>query len=90
MIVLDEMLELKLYNFNRGVKMKPEIINDHKIIVDMSNDLWFRNDEIDEERSTRVNAEQKDAQLEALTLRKKTGNKLVAGSGSSDWRAGSG
>ena len=34
MIVLDEVLELHLSNFSRQKKMKPEINDDQKIIVD--------------------------------------------------------
>ena len=59
MIVLDQVLRLKLFNFSRQVKMKPELNDNHKINVDTSIDLWFRNDEINEETSTRKNAEQK-------------------------------
>ena len=62
------MLGLELSSFNRRIKMKLETNDDHKITVEMSNHLWFRNDEINEETSTRRNAEQMEAQLEALTL----------------------
>ena len=54
--------------FQQKVKMMPEINVDRKIHIDMSNDLWFRNGEVNEETSTRRNAEQTEAQLEALTL----------------------
>ena len=71
LIVLDEVLGLELSKFSRQLKLKPEINDDHKVIVDMSNDLWFRNDEINEETFTRRNVKQTVAQLEAFTLRKK-------------------
>ena len=71
LIVFDEVLGLELSKFSREVKMKPEINDDHKVIVDMSNDLWFRNDEINEETFTRRNVKQTVAQLEAFTLRTK-------------------
>ena len=67
----DKVLGLDLSNFNRQVKLKPELRDDHKIIAVMSNDLWFRIDEVNEETSTRRNAEKTEAQPEALTLRTK-------------------
>ena len=42
MLVLDEVLGLELSNFRRQLKLKPGIDNDHRVIVAMSNDLWFR------------------------------------------------
>ena len=88
LIVLDEVLGLELSKFSREVKMKPEINDDHKVIVDMSNDLWFRNDEINEETFTRRNVKQTVAQLEAFTLRKKTTSLQVAALDSLNWSAG--
>ena len=40
--VLDEMLGLELSNFNRQLKLKPGIVDNHRVIVSMSNDIWFR------------------------------------------------
>ena len=57
MIVLDEVLGREVFNFSRQVKMKPEINDGHKIKVDTSIDLWFRNDKINEETSTRKKVE---------------------------------
>ena len=62
MLMLDEVLGLELSNFSRQLKLKPGIGDDHRVIVAMSNNLWFRGMEIKEE--TR-------AQLEALVLRTK-------------------
>ena len=42
MLVLDELLGLELSNFSRQLKLKPGIDDDHRVIVAMSNDLWFR------------------------------------------------
>ena len=42
MLVLDEVLGLELSNFSRQLKLKAGIDNDHRVIVAMSNDLWFR------------------------------------------------
>ena len=42
MLVLDEVLGLELSNFSRQLKLKPGIDDDHRVIVSMSNDLWFR------------------------------------------------
>ena len=41
MLVLDEVLELKLSNFSRQLKLKPGINDDHRVIVAMSMGLWF-------------------------------------------------
>ena len=42
MLVLDEVLGLELSNFSRQLMLKPGIDDDHRVIVAMSNDLWFR------------------------------------------------
>ena len=49
MLVLDEVLGLELCNFSRELKLKPGIDDDHRVIVAMSNDLWFRGMVIKEE-----------------------------------------
>ena len=41
-LVLDEVLGLELSNFSRQLKLRPGIDDDHRVIVAMSNDLWFR------------------------------------------------
>ena len=51
--------------------MKPGIDDDHRVIVGMSNDLWFRGMEIKEEGEKRHNAKETKAHLEAMVLRKK-------------------
>ena len=72
MLVLDEVLGLELFNFSRQLKMRPGINDDHQVIVGVSNDLWFRGMEIDEEKKPKSqNAKKTKAQLEAMVLRKK-------------------
>ena len=53
MLVLDEVLGLELSNFSRQLKLKPGIDDDHRVIVAMSNDLWFRGMEVKEEGERR-------------------------------------
>ena len=53
MLVLDEVLGLELSNFSRELKLKPGTDDDHRVIVAMSNDLWFRGMDIKEERERR-------------------------------------
>ena len=48
MLVFDEVLGLELSNFSRQLKWKPGNKDDHRVIVAMSNDLWFRRMEITE------------------------------------------
>ena len=71
MLVLAEMLGLELSNFSRQLKLKPRINDDHRVIVAMSNDLWFREMEIKEEGEKRQNSEETKAHLEAMVLRTK-------------------
>ena len=56
MLVLDELLGLELSNFSRQLKMKPGIDDDHRVIVVMSNDLWFRGMDIKEDGQRRNNS----------------------------------
>ena len=49
MLVLDEVLGLELSNFSRQLKLKLGIDDDHRVIVAMTNDLWFRGMEVKEE-----------------------------------------
>ena len=53
MLVLDEVLGLELSNLSRPLKLLPVINDDHRVIVAMSNDLWFRGMEIKEEGEKR-------------------------------------
>ena len=71
MLVLDGVLELELSNFSRQLKLKPGIDDDHRLIVAMSNDLWFRGMDIKEEGERRNNSKDTRAHLEAMVLRTK-------------------
>ena len=56
MLVLDEVLGLELSNFSRQPKLKPRINDDHPVIIAMSNDLWFRGMEVNEEGERKNNS----------------------------------
>ena len=71
MLVLDEVLGLELSNFSRQLKSKPGIDDDHRVIVAMSNDLWFQGMEVREEGERRKNSKETRAHLEAMVLRTK-------------------
>ena len=71
MLVLDEVLGLELSNFSRQLKLKPGIEDDHRVIVAMSNDLWFRGMDIKEEGERKNNSKDTRAHLEAMVLRTK-------------------
>ena len=71
MLVLDEVLGLELFYFSQQLKLKPGIDDDHKVIVAMSNDLWFRGIEIKEKGERRKNSKETRAHLEAMILRAK-------------------
>ena len=71
MLVLDEVLGLELSNFSRQLKLKPGIDDDHRVIVAMSRDLWFRGMEVKEGRERRENSKETRIHLEAMVLRTK-------------------
>ena len=71
MLVLDEVLGLELSNFSRQLKLKPGIGDDHRVIVAMSKDLWFRGMEATGEKERRKNSQETRAHLEAMVLRTK-------------------
>ena len=71
MLVLDEVLGLELSNFSRQLKLKPGIDEDHRVIVAMSNELWFRGMDIMDEGERRNNSKNTRAHLEAMVLRTK-------------------
>ena len=71
MLVLDEVLGLELSNFSQQLKLKPGIDDDHRVIVAMSNNLWFRGMEVKEEGERRKNFKETRAHLEAMVLRTK-------------------
>ena len=71
MLVLDEVLGLELSNFSRQLKLKPGIDDDHRVIVAMSNNVWFRGMDIKEEGERRNNSKDTRAHLEAMVFRTK-------------------
>ena len=71
MFVLAEVLALELSNISRQLKLRPGIDDDHRLIVAMSNDLWFRGMEIKEEGDRRKNSKETRAHLKAMVLRTK-------------------
>ena len=71
MLVLDESLGLELSNFSQQLKLKPGIGDDQRVIVAMSNDLWFRGMEATGARERRKNSQETTVHLEALVLRTK-------------------
>ena len=71
MLVLDEVLGLELSNFSRQLKLKPEIDDDHRVVIAMLNDLWFRAMKVTGEKARRKNSQETRAHLEAMVLRTK-------------------
>ena len=71
MLVLDEVLGLELSNFSRQLKLKPGIDDDHRVIIAMLNDLWFRAMAMTGEKARRKNSQETRAHLEAMVLRTK-------------------
>ena len=69
MLVLDEVLGLELSNFSRQLKLKPGIDDDHRVIVAMSNDLWFRAMEKTGESTKKKSSLETKAHLKAMVLR---------------------
>ena len=65
------MLGLELSNFSRQLKLKLGIDDDHREIVAMSNDLWFRGMEVKEEGGRTKTSKETRAHLEAMVLRTK-------------------
>ena len=70
-IELDDVLGLELSNFSQLLKVRPGIDDDHRVIVAMSKDFWFRGIEIKEEGERRKNSKETRAHLEAMVLRTK-------------------
>ena len=76
-LVLDEGMGLELSNFSRQLKLKPVIDDDHRVIVAMSNNVWFRGMDIKEEGERRNNSKDTRAHLEAMVL--EPNQKLTSG-----------
>ena len=72
MLVLDEVLGLDLSNFSRQLKLKSGIYDDHRVIVAMSNQLWFPGMERKEEGGRRNNSKKTRVHLKVMVLRTKS------------------
>ena len=73
-VVLDEVLGLELSNFARLLKLKPGVDDNHVLVQQVANDLWFR--QMDyvrdaQERMVRRNLTSSEDDLMALALRTK-------------------
>ena len=73
-LVLDEVLGLELSNFARLLKLMPGVDDDHLLVQQVANDLWFRQMDYarnDQGRTVRRNMTSAEEDLMALTLRTK-------------------
>ena len=71
MIILYEVLELERYSFSIKSKRKPGIDDDHRVIVIISKDLWFREMEVKEGETKKQNDKETKEHLKTLVLRTK-------------------
>ena len=70
-LVSDEVVGLEQSKFSRQLKLKPGTDEDHRVIVAMSNELWFRGREIKEEGEIMKISQETRAHLEVMVLRTK-------------------
>ena len=73
-LVLDEVLGLELSNFARLLKLRPGVDDDHLLVQQVANDLWFRQmdyAENEQGRTVRKNMTSAEEDLVALALRTK-------------------
>ena len=73
-LVLDEVLGLELSNFARLLKLRPGVDDDHLLVQQVVNDLWFRqmdHAENEQGRTVRKNMTSAEEDLMALALRTK-------------------
>ena len=78
-LVLDEVLGLELSNFARLLKSKPGVDDDHLLVQQVADDLWFRqmdHAENEQGRSFRKNMTSAEEDLMAMALRTKPHNNL--------------
>ena len=76
-LVLDEVLGLELSNFARLLKLKPGVDDDHFLVQQVADDLWFRQmdyAENEQGRTVRKNMTSAEEDLMALALRTKPHN----------------
>ena len=73
-LVLDEVLGLELSNFTRLLKLRPGVDDDHLLVQQAANDLWFRQmyyAENEQGRTVRKNMTSAEGDLMTLALRTK-------------------
>ena len=76
-LVLDEVLGLELPNFARLLKLRPGVDDDHLLVQQVANYLWFRqmgHAENEQGRTVRKNMTSVEEDLMAMALRTKTHN----------------
>ena len=73
-LALDEVLGSELFNFARFLKLRPGVDDDHLLVQQVANDLWFRqmdHAENEQGRTVRKNMTSTEEDLMALALRTK-------------------
>ena len=75
-LVLDEVLGLELSNFARLLKLRPGVDDDHLLVQQMANYLWFKMDQAENEqgRTVRKNMTSAEEDRMAMALRTKPHN----------------
>ena len=78
-LVLDEVLGLELSNFARLLKLRPGVDDDHLLVQQVADNLWFRHmdhAENEQGRTVRKNMTSAEEDLMAMALRTKPHNNL--------------
>ena len=78
-LVLDEVLGLELSNFTRLLKLRPGVDDDHVLLQQVADDLWFRqmdHAENEQGRTVRKSMTSAEEDLMAMALRKKPHNNV--------------
>ena len=78
-LVLDEVLGLELSNFARLLKLRPGVDDDHLLVQQVADDLWFRqmdHAENEQGRMIRKNMTSAEEDLMAMALRTKPHNNV--------------
>ena len=73
-LLLDEVLGLELSNFARLLKLRPGVVDDHLLVQQVANDLWFRQMDYarnEQGRTVRRKMTSAEEDLMALALRTK-------------------
>ena len=78
--MLDEVLGLELSNFARLLKLRPGVDDDHLLVQQVTDDLWFRqmdHAEIEQGRTVRKNMTSAEEDLMSMALRTKPAQQLM-------------